>query len=138
MAVRFGILHVNRDILRGLTAKEFRGWEHYHELDPFTEVRDDYRTASIVQMIANVNRGLKQKPYKLSDFLLNFEEAPEKKPQTPKQQFAMLKILAAMHANDGPAVPRVIETGTVTFADDSEQKRFEEQLAKARSASIKT
>ena len=48
-------------MLRRLTAKQFRMWEIYSELEPFGELRADYRAASIVQMIYNVNRGEKQK-----------------------------------------------------------------------------
>jgi hypothetical protein len=105
--VRLGILHVERDILRGLTAKELRGWEMYHELEPFGEERADYRAASIVQMLYNINRGKNQKALELKDFLLAFGEQEPKQKQTPEQQFAILKVLAAMHANDVPTVPHV-------------------------------
>lgn len=82
-------------IEQGMTAKRFMEWENYAVLEPFNELRDDYRTASIVQMIANVNRGSKDAPYKLEDFLLKFGE-PEKKPrkQSWEEQLAFAKIIA--------------------------------------------
>jgi hypothetical protein len=147
MAVRLGIENVERRILKGLTAKQFADWWHYAQLEPFDETRADYRAASIVAMIANVNRGKKDKAFTLEDTVLRFGEREEKeKPnQTPAQQFAMLKILAAMHAHDGPAAPPPTpETtgGQVTFSDAPGQdmqalRAIQEQLAKARAAQKK-
>jgi hypothetical protein len=111
LAVRLGILHVERDILQGLTAKEFRGWEMYCGLEPFGETRDDFRTASIVQMLYNVNRGAKQKALPLKDFVLTFGESEDEKPkrQTWQQQLAIMKMMAAAYATDAPTVPNVTE-----------------------------
>lgn len=95
---------MERDILRGLTAKEFRAWEIYHEVEPFGDLRADYHAAQVVQMLHAVNRGKGQKALTLEECLLKF--AQEEKPkQTPEQQFGILKVLAAMHANDGLSVP---------------------------------
>lgn len=83
---------------RSLTAKQFRGWEHYAELEPFSEVRQDYRVASIVQMLANVNRGAKQKAYTIQDFLLKFEPGEEKPRKQPwEEQLMWAKIIARAH-----------------------------------------
>ncbi len=87
----------------------------YHELEPFGDMRADYRTASIVQMLYNINRGKNQKALELKDFILTFGEQEQKPKQTPEQQFAILKVLAAMHANDQPGVPHVT-TGLGTEA----------------------
>ena len=90
-------------MLRSLTARQFAEWEHFVQLEgPLGEIRQDYRTASILQMLANVNRAAKQKPYTLEDFLLKFGEQDEEKPrrstkQTWQEQKALLlgPILAA-------------------------------------------
>jgi len=96
MAVRLGRVNVD-GMLRSLTAKQFMEWEHYARLEPFNELRDDYRAASIVQMIANVNRGKEQKPYALQDVLIKFGEQEEDRPkpvqQTPEQQEAIMRII---------------------------------------------
>lgn len=82
-------------MLRSLTAKQFAEWEIYASIDPFDELRQDYRVASIVQMIANVNRGAKQKAFKIEDFLLRFGgETEEKKSQSWQEQLGILKLLA--------------------------------------------
>jgi len=132
--MRLGIVNVERDILRGLTAKQFRGWEIYYELEPFNEERADYRAASICATLANVNRGKNQRPYKTEDFLLRFgDRGEEERPkQTRQQQWEMLKLLAAMHANDVPVVvaPSIAEPS----ADDDARLRAE--LEKARSAVV--
>lgn len=92
---------MNRDILRGLTAKQFREWEHFAELEPFGEKRADYRAASIVQATFNVNRGKKQKAMTLEEAVVKFgEEAKEttKPKQTQKQQLDILTVLSKMQA----------------------------------------
>lgn len=97
-------MNVERDIHRGLTAKQFVGWEHYASLDPFDETRADYRAASIATMIANVNRSKDQKSYKLEDFLLKFGEQTKKK-QTPEDQLLIARLFAAAWAKPDQVVP---------------------------------
>lgn len=84
---------------RSLTAKQLVDWETYAEIEPFDETRDDYRVASIVQMIANVNRDPKREAYKLSDFLLAFGDAaarlPEKKEQTWEEKEQIFRFVAS-------------------------------------------
>lgn len=102
LGVRLGIVNVERDIVRGLTAKQFRLWQHYATLEPFDEMRADLRAASIVQMIHAVNRGKGQKALTLKEAMLNFELAEEKAsarrydPQTPAEMLAVLKALSVM------------------------------------------
>lgn len=85
-------------IERGMSGKRFLEWEMYMQLEPFGELRADLRAASIVQVIANVNRGKKQKPYTLEECMLKFGQEPQKSRQTPEQQMAMLRILAMQQA----------------------------------------
>lgn len=79
-------------MLRRITAKQLRDWLHYDSLEPFGDIRADIRTASIVAMIANVNRGEKQPPYEIKDFLLRFDV--EAKPPRPKQTWQEQKRIA--------------------------------------------
>jgi hypothetical protein len=84
-------------LLRRRTAKQFRAWEHFIEIEPFSfdvELRADFRTASIVQVIANVNRGKGQKAYTLEDFLLKFNAEPQPRRQTWQQQLAIATAIA--------------------------------------------
>lgn len=95
--------------LSSMTARQFRAWELYDAVEPIGDIRSDYQSAQIAQMLYNVNRGKKDKALKLEEFLLKFglqEEQPKK--QTPEQQFRILKLLAAMHANEGDAPPKVL------------------------------
>lgn len=61
-----------------MSALEFAEWQAYYSLEPFGERRADYRTAQIVQMMANTNRDTNTHPngFPLSDFLPD-EVAPE-------------------------------------------------------------
>lgn len=101
MAVKLGIVNVDRmlDPRRGgLTAKQLKAWEHYAELEPFDETRADWRAASIVTMIANVNRDPKKKGYAMKDLVLKFNDEPVKRTQTWQDQDAMLRVIAAQSA----------------------------------------
>lgn len=72
-------------MLRSMTAKQFHEWWCYAGIDPFTEKRQDYRVASIVQLLYNIHRGQKQAAISLEDALLQFGEEPEER-QPAKQQ----------------------------------------------------
>lgn len=88
-------------LLRRFTAKQFRDWEIYNELEPFGEIRADYRAASISSMIFNMAVEPKhRKP--LKEFLLKFEQTGEKPKQTWQQQLQLLKILSAAYSTNVP------------------------------------
>lgn len=131
--MRLGIVNVERDILRCLTAKQFRGWQHYFELEISEDLRADYRAASIVQILYNINRGKGQQALTLEECLLKFGEQPEKQQQTPGQQFAMLKVLAAMHAGDAEA-PKASDGARTAEEQQALEASIEAELARARKA----
>lgn len=81
-----------------MTARQFIEWQVFYALDPFGELRADYRAASIVQMIANVNRG-KGAPYKLKDFLLKFGESEPAKARPWREQKAMMGQIFAAYSD---------------------------------------
>jgi hypothetical protein len=95
LAVALGRVNVDK-MLRKLTAKQFAGWEHFFQLEPFGFTRDDWHAASIATTIANVNRG-KNAAYKMEDFLLKFSEEPSRK-QTPEVQLAIARAIAASYS----------------------------------------
>jgi hypothetical protein len=100
-----------------MTAKQFRQWELYDEVEPIGDVRSDYQSAQIVQTLYNVNRGKKDKPLKIQDCVLKFGGQDEKPKKTPEQMFAMLKILSAMHANEGAPVPALEPAAVLSPVD---------------------
>lgn len=93
--------HVNvKAMLKLFTAKQFFDWQAYYQLEPFGGERDDLNAANVAQVVANVNRGKNQRPYTLDDMRLKWEQ--ERPERTSEQLFAMLKLIAAAHANDEP------------------------------------
>ncbi len=87
MAVRLGRVNVDA-MLRSLTAKQFFEWEAYARMEPFSEVRADYRAASIRAMIHNVN--VEEKYQKdIDHFLLKWKDEA-----TPKQSWQDKKAIA--------------------------------------------
>jgi hypothetical protein len=78
-----------------MSALEFAEWMAYYSLEPFGERRADYRSAQIVQMIANVNRGADTGPYPLSDFLPDEIAAEADEPEDEPEENWQAQIQVA-------------------------------------------
>lgn len=90
--------------MRGLTAKQLLGWEHFAEIEPFTfdrELRADFRSAQIAQIIANVNRGSRQRAYELKDFLLQFDEQKVERKKTWQEMQKIAYMIASAYNAPG-------------------------------------
>lgn len=59
-----------------MSSREFARWKAFDRLEPIGEQRADIRAALIAQTVANA-LGAGKKPFKLSDFLLQFEADDE-------------------------------------------------------------
>ena len=66
------------ELLSRCSSSELSEWLAFYSVEPFGELRADFRSAVVACTIANSNRG-KGKAYKPNDFMPNFEE---KKPMT--------------------------------------------------------
>lgn len=87
-------------MLRQITSVQLLEWLAFSRLEPFGDVREDYRMANAMQLLANVNRDSKTKPepFKLTDFLLKFDdddEAPKR--QTWQEQKRIAHMFAALY-----------------------------------------
>jgi hypothetical protein len=83
-------------MLRSMPATMFFEWIAYSTLEPFGEERDDYRAASICQMIHNINVK-REHQKKLTDFVLNFGETK----QTWQQQKALFMMMVTANIPGG-------------------------------------
>lgn len=83
-------------MLRSITSEQFFEWVEYSRLEPFDATREDYRIASVVQAIVNMNRDTKKHPDPLpiEDFLLRFGDTPA--PQKRQQSATEMKWLASL------------------------------------------
>lgn len=88
-------------MLREMSWFEFLEWEAFYQLEPFGEIRDDYRAAQIESALYNVWRDTKKhpQPFPIQDFLLKFGEEPKKK-QTVEEQKSMLLMIAATYSGE--------------------------------------
>ena len=89
-------------LLRGLTARQFLEWEAYAELEPFGEIRADYRAASIARTVAEVNRDPKKRsePFEIEDFLLRFrDEAGRRREQTWQEMKTIAHLIVAAYSD---------------------------------------
>lgn len=85
-----------------MPAAAFLRWRYFSELEPFGELRQDYRAASIVQALYNLQRDTKKHkdPFPITEFVLKFGE-PEgatvgRKRQTWQEQKALAKVLVGV------------------------------------------
>lgn len=84
-----------REIENEFTHTELIEWMIYYKIEPFGEIRADMRTASICQMLANINRGKNRKPYPLKNFML-FRDIPNglpKKQSTEEMKEILLSLV---------------------------------------------
>lgn len=84
-------------MLRSITSRQFLELEAHAYLDPFGELRADYRTALIVQTLRNIHRGEDQPAFELEAFLLKFGDEAEKireAASAPKQTWQQQKQVA--------------------------------------------
>lgn len=93
LAVMAGRLDVKR-MLRQIPAKEFQGWLRYYSIEPFGAWRDNYHTALLGKLVADVAGAKKtdESRFSLDDFMYKVQE-PVKK-QTVQEQIAIAKIIA--------------------------------------------
>lgn len=82
-------------MLRSITAKQFQEWYLYAQIEPFGEKRADLRMAATNALLANINRGKNQTPYKIEDFLFNFEPKPK---ETWEEKARLAAIWARVYA----------------------------------------
>lgn len=86
-------------MLGSITGRQFNEWRAYEELEPFGEVRADYRAASIVQALLNtrVNRPRGKPAIELKDCVVRFGLDAETQPQSAEQaQRARAEIIRTM------------------------------------------
>lgn len=88
---------VNVDaMLASLTSKQFVELRAYKQIEPFQDVRADWRAASIVQMLYNVAVDKKHQKA-MKEFLLKWDDEPKRK-QTWQEQQRIMMVLAAAYA----------------------------------------
>lgn len=68
-----------RQLLASMSSPELAEWMAYERVEPFGQWRADYRQAITSMLIANANRGKKDKAYEVGDFMVMPEDRPKKK-----------------------------------------------------------
>ena len=56
------------EFMRDCSSMEYTYLKQYYRLEPFGAWRDNYHAAQITQILANVHRGKRKRPFQLSDF----------------------------------------------------------------------
>lgn len=96
-------------MLDEITPEQFENWQAYSLLEPFDEMRGDYRTALIVKTMWDLKRDRKRhpRPFPIEQFLFTYggassssKSAPTRK-QTVAERSAALRALARSYAAKG-------------------------------------
>jgi hypothetical protein len=79
-----------------MSSREFAEWKAEYSIEPFGDLRDDYRSAQIAAMIAEVNRDHEKQsePRPLKDFLLDFRptaDDEDEEQKTPGELYGMIR-----------------------------------------------
>lgn len=76
------------ELLHRLSSKELTDWTAYDQLEPIGSLRDDYHTAQICAVLANIHRNseVHPEPFKVEDFLLSFIPIEDKEYQRKDPQ----------------------------------------------------
>jgi len=59
--------------IRSMPAVEFMRWQLYYQVEPFGWQSDEYRTAVILAMLYNINRGKRQRAKYAEDFMRDYQ-----------------------------------------------------------------
>lgn len=74
-----------------LTSTQLSEWEAYNRLEPIGRYRDDYRTALLCAVVANITRKKGTKLATIDDFMLNWDtEQPKKRKQSLSEMKTIL------------------------------------------------
>jgi hypothetical protein len=103
-------------MLEEMTPEIFMEWRAYSLIEPFEDVRNDYRIAGVVKALWDINRDSKKhpQPFNVEDFIFRFKMGFEKnvavgsaptRNQTPQERTRNLKLWALAFAPKPPPAP---------------------------------
>jgi Protein of unknown function (DUF4035) len=81
------------ELLDSISGPELLQWSEYYAVEPFGEMRDDFRSAQVCAILANSNRDRKARPepFALTDFLLFRQADPEPETASDPDEGATVK-----------------------------------------------
>jgi len=81
-----------------MSERELQEWQLLEQQEPFGELRDDYRAASICLTLYNVNKGKDDKELHVDDFLLAFERSTGEDENEERPDNAFMALAEMMGA----------------------------------------
>ncbi len=97
-------------LVREMSREELTEWIAFSQLEPFGTEFDEYRSALIASVIAEVNRNRKKrgKPYSPREFMQKWGEPDAGKAASPEAMFDLVKqFTARLAAQQGKPVPNL-------------------------------
>ena len=77
-----------------MTSLELSEWQAFAELEPFGDIRADWRIAQLSAMFLNVNRTKEAKPANVIDFMWLDDDARPKSEQSDSEMMRRMKQAA--------------------------------------------
>jgi len=84
-----------------MSSRELTEWMAFYQIEPFGDRRQDIQAAIIAQTIANVHRRQGTPPYRLSDFMADFDRQPKESQSVSDQMEVMRRLTRALQKNPG-------------------------------------
>ena len=109
-------------MLNEISWEQFQEWLAYEVVEPFGELRADWQAASVCAAVANSSAIISgsRKRFKVSDFLLEFDEQVKAIPgQGPAQNWQRHKMIAKMFA----AIANKAEAKRLAREEKDKQRR---------------
>lgn len=78
---------------------EFEEWKVLYAQEPWGTLIEDARTARILTMLANINRGPKQAPFKEQQFMPQYQK-PQWRKRSADDLWQSLKFMTRMAGGD--------------------------------------
>jgi hypothetical protein len=79
-----------------ITSREFSEWQAYHQVEPFGQLRDDFRMGILAATVVNLFKSETDEPAKPTDFLPEF--VTEAAGEEPAPADSDAEFIAAMKA----------------------------------------
>jgi hypothetical protein len=76
-------------------------WRAFEQLEPFGDRRRDLQAAIIAQTLANVHRRQGTPPYKITDFMPDFDRQPAEAQPVSDQMEVLRRLTRAMQKRPG-------------------------------------
>lgn len=79
-----------------MTARELAEWRAFYDLEPFGDLRNDFRTGILASIISNMFREKRDKPLTPVDFMIHQDAKPNRSSDPGTRRESQEKMIEAL------------------------------------------